>query len=134
VDTTELCEANVIPFQFRQLMNNLLGNALKFARPGVPPHIVIKSDIKAGHELEHEKIAADRHYCHIVVMDNGIGFDPQFSQRIFLLFQKLHGRHEYNGTGIGLAIVKKIVENHHGIITASGEPDKGARFDIYIPA
>ena len=134
VDTSDLCEANIIPFQFRQMISNLLGNALKFTRADVTPHIVISGSIEAGRTLLHEKLALDRQYCHIAVVDNGIGFDAQFNERIFLLFQKLHGQNEYQGTGIGLAIVKKIVENHQGIIMASGELGKGTRFDIYIPA
>ena len=72
-------------------------------------------------------------YCHITVSDNGIGFEAEYKDRIFEVFQRLHGKSEYPGTGIGLAIVKKIVENHNGIITATAELDKGARFDIYIP-
>ncbi|MBK6622169.1 MAG: hypothetical protein IPG32_15290 [Saprospirales bacterium] len=73
-------------------------------------------------------------YCHISVSDNGIGFKPEFKDRIFEIFQRLHEKSEFDGTGIGLAIVKKIVENHQGIITATSEPNKGARFDIYIPS
>ena len=73
-------------------------------------------------------------YCHIKVSDNGIGFDPQYKDRIFEVFQRLHGKDAYTGTGIGLAIVKKIVENHQGVIMATGEPGKGVSFDIYIPA
>lgn len=69
-----------------------------------------------------------------MVIDNGIGFDPDFSIKIFEVFQKLHSKDEYEGTGIGLSIVKKIIENHHGVITATSEPGKGARFDIYVPA
>ncbi len=134
IEAHELCPAHIIPFQFRQMMTNLLSNALKFTKDNVTPIIVIKASIKAGQYLDAEKLVPDQLYCHIEVIDNGIGFDPQFNERIFLLFQKLHGRHEYQGTGIGLAIVKKIVENHQGVITASGELGKGARFDIYLPA
>ena len=72
-------------------------------------------------------------YCQITVADNGIGFDEQYSNRIFELFQRLHGKNEYNGTGIGLAIVKKIVENHNGLITATSTEGEGATFHIYIP-
>jgi signal transduction histidine kinase len=72
-------------------------------------------------------------YCHISVTDNGIGFEPEYKDRIFEVFQKLHNREEYEGTGIGLAIVKKIVENHNGIVTATSQLNKGATFDIYIP-
>ena len=77
---------------------------------------------------------AGKKYCHITVKDNGIGFEPRFSERIFEVFQKLHGKDVYAGTGIGLAIVKKIVENHNGIITATSQLNEGAQFDIYIPA
>ncbi len=133
IESNELCEANIIPFQFRQLMNNLIGNALKFTKPGVPPHIIIKGEHKEGHSLNNEALVPEKKYCHIIVSDNGVGFEPEFKDRIFVLFQKLHGRQEYQGTGIGLAIVKKIVENHNGIITATGELGKGARFDIYFP-
>lgn len=70
---------------------------------------------------------------HISISDNGVGFDPQYKDRIFEIFQRLHESDKYKGTGIGLAICKRIVENHNGIITATGEPDKGAMFDIYIP-
>ena len=69
-----------------------------------------------------------------MLIDNGIGFDPDFSVKIFEVFQKLHSKDEYEGTGIGLSIVKKIIENHHGAITATSQPGKGARFDIYVPA
>ena len=73
-------------------------------------------------------------YYHISISDNGIGFDPKFKHKIFEIFQRLHEKNDYEGTGIGLTIVKKIVENHHGIITATGRINKGAKFDIYIPA
>jgi signal transduction histidine kinase len=72
-------------------------------------------------------------YCHIIYTDNGIGFEPQFNERIFEVFQRLNGQEEYKGTGMGLAICKRIIENHNGMITAKGELNKGARFDIYIP-
>ena len=74
-----------------------------------------------------------RDYCHISVSDNGIGFEKEYSEKIFELFQRLHSKDEYIGTGLGLAIVKKIIENHNGVITATGEQGKGATFDIYIP-
>ncbi len=90
--------------------------------------------IVRGNTLHNEKLSPGKNYCHITVKDNGIGFEPHFSERIFEVFQKLHGKEVYGGTGIGLAIVKKIVENHNGIITAKSELNKGAQFDIYIPA
>jgi light-regulated signal transduction histidine kinase (bacteriophytochrome) len=133
IEATEICEINIIPFQFRQLMHNLLRNALKFSSPQRPPHIFIKSRIVKGDKLNHLKLDGSKSYCHISVTDNGIGFEPEYQDRIFEVFQKLHNKDEYEGTGIGLSIVKKIVENHNGIVTATGQLNKGATFDIYIP-
>ena len=134
IEATKLCSVNIIYFQFRQLMHNLISNALKFSRPDIPSHIIIKSRIVKGNKSNNEKLSPEKKYCHITVKDNGIGFEPHFSQRIFEVFQKLHSKEEYAGTGIGLAIVKKIVDNHNGIIIATSELKKGATFDIYIPA
>ncbi len=120
---------NIIPFQFRQLFTNLITNSIKFARPGVAPEIVIENRrLDAGESpLNH------RPGHQIIFKDNGIGFQPQFKEQIFGLFQRLHGRTEYAGTGIGLSIVKRVVENHHGVITADGEENSGATFRIFIP-
>lgn len=125
--------AKIIPFQFTQLMVNLVTNSLKFSKAEVPLRIEIKSRIASGDELQYEKLAPDQCYCYISFEDNGIGFEPEHNEKIFGVFQKLHSKDTYEGTGIGLAIVKKIVENHNGVISASGEPMKGARFNIYIP-
>ena len=133
IEVNKMCDAHIIPFQFRQLIQNLIGNSLKFSDPEKPLHIKIQSKISTGRTLNNEQLAPEKKYCHLSVADNGIGFDPQYRDQIFEVFQRLHGRDEYPGTGIGLAIVKKIVENHNGIITASGELGKGATFDIYIP-
>jgi len=134
IDASGLGSANIIPFQFRQLMYNMISNALKFSKPDMPSHIVIKSSIINGKKINNKKLSADKDYCHITVKDNGIGFESHFSERIFEVFQKLHSKEIYSGTGIGLAIVKKIVENHNGIIIATSELDKGATFDMYFPA
>ena len=134
IEAEELCEADIIPFQFRQLLHNLVGNALKFSKPGIPPHIVLRSEVVSGGQLGIVAPSSPEQFCHISVADNGIGFDPKYAERIFEVFQRLHGREEYKGTGIGLAIVKKIVENHNGTITATGQLNKGATFDIYLPA
>lgn len=123
----------IIPFQFVQLMENLIHNAIKFAKAETPLEITIKSRLVPGFDLQIENLATDVNYCHISFGDNGIGFEPQHSEKIFGVFQKLHGRDVYEGTGIGLAIVKKIVENHNGHINAVGEPMQGATFNIYIP-
>lgn len=133
IEVEKLCAIRTIPFQFRQLMDNLVGNALKFSMPGRPLLLKIKSEIVPADEINVGFAQEEKQYCHISVSDNGIGFDPRYKDRIFEVFQRLHAKDEYSGTGIGLAIVKKIVENHNGVITATGEIDKGATFDIYIP-
>lgn len=133
IEVGEMCDAYIIPFQFRQLMNNIIGNALKFAKPDVPPHIIVKSRIIKGSEANNPKLLSEKEYCHITITDNGIGFEPKYKEHIFELFKRLHDREQIKGTGIGLTIVKKIVENHNGFITATSEINKGATFDIYIP-
>jgi len=129
----EMCEANIIPFQFRQLLYNLLNNAIKFRNTHKQLVIKIKSHIAAGKEFQYDKLKPDAKYCHISISDNGIGFDAKFNDRIFELFQRLNDKSDYKGTGIGLAIVKRIVENHNGYISANSEPNNGATFDIYLP-
>ena len=133
IETQDLGEVWVIPFQFRQLMYNLLGNALKFSKPGIPPHINIKYKIVQGTEIEDHAAHTKGKYYHISIEDHGIGFEEGYKDKIFEVFQKLHGKEQYPGTGIGLAIVKKIIENHNGLIKADGKLNKGAIFDIYLP-
>ena len=133
IEVTPLCQLNIIPFQFSQLMQNLISNSLKFSKPDVKAQISIKSELINGADFQHLKLSADKEYCHIIFKDNGIGFEEEYNEKIFKVFQRLHGRESYEGTGIGLAIVKKIIDNHQGIITAKGELDIGATFDIYIP-
>jgi two-component system sensor kinase FixL len=116
------------PMQMRQLFQNLIGNALKFERPGVPPAIDIRADRLAGSDA-----LPDSTLCEIIVTDNGIGFDNKYSQRIFDVFQRLHERDQYEGSGIGLSICRKIVERHCGSISAQGRPDEGATFVITLP-
>ena len=140
VETHELGEVYAIAFQLRQLMLNLISNSIKFSRPDVPLKIIVESKSEMGSEIFasnariHHRLTPDTPYCHITFADNGIGFEPQFNERVFEVFQRLHGNDKYSGTGIGLSIVKKIVENHNGMITATGELNNGARFDIYIPS
>ncbi|QDO92633.1 PAS domain S-box protein [Formosa sediminum] len=133
IETGNLCTIYAIPFQFIQLMNNLINNSIKFAKQDVPPVIKIDSVIDKGSTFKLEQLVAEGEYCHIKVSDNGIGIDPQYSEQIFDVFERLHTRTAYEGTGIGLAIVKKIVENHNGYIFAEGEENKGVTFNIYIP-
>ena len=108
--------------QLRQLFQNLIGNALKFHQPGIPPEVVISAQIMSNG------------YCEIRVADNGIGFEEKYLDRIFTVFQRLHTRTEYEGTGIGLAICRKIVEGHNGTITATSTPGKGSTFIILLPS
>lgn len=122
-----------IPLLFSQLFSNLISNALKFSNKN--PVIQISSSYATDAEVrQHLQLDPQRKYYHIVFKDNGIGFEEEYAEQIFAIFQRLHGRQDYSGTGIGLALVKKIVENHEGIITATGKPNKGATFDIYLPA
>lgn len=134
IESIDLCHADIIPFQFNQLLQNLIGNALKFSSPATAPHIKITSTIFKSNKSSHLYLMDGKKYFHISVSDNGIGFEPYYKNRIFEIFQRLNDKHLYKGTGIGLTIVKKIVENHGGFITATSELNMGATFDIYIPA
>jgi two-component system CheB/CheR fusion protein len=130
----KMCDVSVIPFQFRQLINNLISNSLKFSKPEIPVKISISAEIVKKDAIKTIENLSQKLYCHIQFSDNGIGFDQEYSKRIFEVFEKLHSKDEYPGTGIGLAIVKKIVENHNGFISATSELNKGTTFDIYFPA
>jgi signal transduction histidine kinase len=127
------CELKIIKFQFHQLILNLISNSIKFCKPGVNPHIIIKGVFVKYNASNSDKFKLKKDHYHISVNDNGIGFDPQFKHKIFEIFQRLHEKNQYIGTGLGLTIVRKIVENHNGIIIATSEVNKGAQFDIYIP-
>jgi signal transduction histidine kinase len=129
----QLPDAFVVPAQFRQLFQNLISNALKFAKREVPPDIVIAHRYLSGEELTVYKVHQANRYLCIEISDNGIGFDNNYVDKIFAVFQRLHQRDAYEGTGIGLAICKKIVENHGGAIAATGIPGQGATFKIIIP-
>jgi PAS domain S-box-containing protein len=133
IELGPLCAIYVIPFQFSQLMHNLIGNSLKFSKEGSIPRIQITAEKVIPDMMLTNVFGNFTPYCHIRVLDNGIGFEPEYRERIFEVFQRLHNRSEYSGTGIGLSIVKKIVENHRGIINATGIPGEGACFDIYLP-
>lgn len=119
---------------FQQLFQNLLTNAIKFAHPDRQLEINITFQILKGKEINVIKENRwEDEFCRICIEDNGIGFDQAYAERIFLIFQRLHGVSEYSGTGIGLAICKKIVDSHHGFIMAYGYPLKGATFVIILP-
>jgi signal transduction histidine kinase len=119
------------PGQMRQCFQNLLSNAIKFAKKGEPPMI----NISTVHGVD--KLAQREDYfgkfCHIRVRDNGIGFEEKYAKSIFNLFEKLHPKDQYEGTGIGLAIAKKIVEKHNGHITVKSKPGVGSEFIVSLP-
>ena len=121
VHVVDLPVISANPTQMRQLFQNLIANALKFHRPGEKPMVRVRPVCVAGSE------------CRIDVEDNGIGFDERHLERIFVPFQRLHGRSEYEGTGMGLAICKKIVERHGGNIVAESAAGKGSTFIITLP-
>jgi two-component system, chemotaxis family, CheB/CheR fusion protein len=130
VDAT--CSLMVVPGQIRQVFQNLISNSLKFSKPDVPPVILISTQTIAEKSFDAQPSKGGK-YCRVTVTDNGIGFDDKFRDNIFHLFHRLHSKDRYEGTGIGLAIVKKIVEKHHGIITAHSQTGKGATFTIVLP-
>ena len=122
--------------QLSQLVQNLLTNAIKFTQPGQVPQIQIQYFHRSLQQLPADVHPAKQtpFYHQLSVSDQGIGFNTQFLDRIFQVFQRLHGKNEFPGTGVGLAIVQRVVENHGGGITASSEPGQGATFCVYLPA
>ncbi len=123
-----------IPFQIHQLFSNLIANAIKYSREGVNPIIKITHEVAMGSDLgDIEGIVPNNYYYHFRVIDNGIGFESKYAEKIFVIFQRLHTPNEYAGTGIGLAICHRIVANHKGVINAESQEDKGSTFHIYLP-
>lgn len=134
IHISELPVITAVPMQMRQLFTNLLSNALKYSKSTESPSITIEAEIVKGKEVESLNTALrQKNYCRIYVSDNGIGFDQKYSRRIFLMFQRLHKNNEYSGSGIGLAICKKIVENHQGFIEVKSEENIGSTFIITLP-
>ncbi len=123
------------PSQMHQLFQNLLANSLKYARSGVSPVIHISCVMTSGQEIDKRgDLLTDTTFHKIQIEDNGIGFEQQYAEQIFAIFQRLHTKETYSGTGVGLAICKRIVTNHGGYIQATASPGKGALFSIYLPA
>ena len=120
--------------QIRQLFQNLIANSIKFRKEGVVPQIDITHNYLSKDEARQLGLAPLKKYLRIIFKDNGIGFENEFSDKIFTIFQRLHSKGRFEGTGVGLAICKKIVENHQGLISAKGEVDMGAQFTIIIPS
>jgi PAS domain S-box-containing protein len=133
IEQGELPAIDAEPLQMRQLLQNLLGNALKFRRPEVPPIVKVEARIFSGVLPQAPADSADQKLCELTVSDNGIGFDEKYLDRIFNVFQRLHTRGEYEGTGMGLAIARKIVLHHGGHITARSRPGQGAAFIVTLP-
>lgn len=128
-----LPELHVIPFQVQQLFSNLIGNALKYSKPGISPLITIDCEKLAANEYPDFIKDTRKKYYKISISDNGLGFEQQYAEKIFILFNRLYQKSEYPGTGIGLSICKKIAENHSGYITAEGKPGIGATFSVFLP-
>ena len=124
VELDELSVIQADPIQIQQLFQNLITNALKFQKPGQTPVVKISHNIKK---------VSDKDFCEIVIEDNGIGIEKDYYEKIFNIFQRLHGSSEYEGTGIGLSVCKKVVERHHGNIRVESSLGKGTRFIIALP-
>jgi PAS domain S-box-containing protein len=122
---------NVVPFQIQQLFINLISNAVKYTKADVRPHIKISATLVHKDQVP---IAMGGEFYKISFSDNGIGFQQEYAEKIFELFQRLHNRSEFEGTGIGLAICKKIVQNHNGVINATSEPGHGSTFNVFLPS
>jgi PAS domain S-box-containing protein len=134
IQASALPTVPVVEFMFRQLMHNLIGNSLKYAQPNVPP--VIRLTYEKTNQVTKQaggELTAKAQYHTLTFIDNGIGFDPVYNQKIFQLFQRLHGHTEFAGTGIGLAICQRIMENHGGTITADSRIGEGATFTACWP-
>ena len=120
--------------QLSLMFKALIDNALKFSKPGVPPVVTIQCVQTTGEELMHiDKKLLKKAFIRISVQDNGIGFNNEFNQKIFLIFQRLHTGTEYEGKGLGLAIVERVMTNHNGYVLALAQIDKGALFNLYFP-
>ena len=129
---SELPVVNCDRAQMRQLFANLFANALKFRASERPASLTISCRTLAG-AVYPRLLNSTGSYYEITLTDNGIGFDNKYANQIFQVFQRLNNRQQYPGTGVGLAICKRIVENHHGAITATATPGEGATFRVYLP-
>ncbi|NQT40386.1 MAG: hypothetical protein HQ581_23025 [Planctomycetes bacterium] len=133
VDVGKMSSIQADPLQMRQLLQNLISNALKFHRPEEPLVVKVYGRFTKGRSERTGRESPAEAQCRIVVEDNGIGFEEKYAERIFGVFQRLHPRDVYRGTGIGLAICRKIVERHGGTITAESTPGRGSTFVVLLP-
>ncbi|HMJ70398.1 MAG TPA: ATP-binding protein [Cyclobacteriaceae bacterium] len=134
VKSSDLPEAKVIPSQFDFLFHNLLSNSLKFTKEGIRPEITVTHRTLGPGESHALYGLPKRSHIEITINDNGIGFDNRHSDRIFAVFQRLHNKDAYDGTGIGLAICRKVMKNHEGVILGRGQEGKGSEFVVVVPA
>lgn len=133
INVGELPPVQAMPLQMNQLFYNMIGNALKFSKANVPPVIDIHSRILTKEEIAQYPNLKNKEYCEITISDNGIGFNPSFAEQIFVIFQRLNLKEHYEGNGIGLALCKKIVENHEGHISVTSKENEGTTFKIILP-
>ena len=133
IESAQLPVLKVIPYQIQQLFQNLLSNSLKYSNPNVDLFIKIECEKIIAKDIPIMEVAPDDLYYKITITDNGLGFEQQYAEQIFTIFKRLHTSDEYPGTGIGLSICKKIVENHSGLIFAEGTPGLGATFTVFLP-
>lgn len=133
VNADKLPTLKVIPLQFQQLFLNIISNGIKYSREDVRSFIKVSAELVPSENIDHNDKLPNINYWNITIEDNGIGFDQQYAEKIFDLFQRLHGKQEYEGTGIGLSICKKIMQNHNGFIKAHGTPGAGAKFSLFLP-
>ena len=134
IETSVLPKLTIIPFQMQQLFVNLIGNSLKYSEPNRAPKISIHSEkiLAADYPILSKPVS--KHYYKIAFKDNGLGFEQEYAEKIFLLFNRLHNSKNYKGTGIGLTICKKIAENHYGYLSAEGRLNEGSTFNLFLPA
>lgn len=132
IKSSKLPVVKGLPLQLQQLFSNLISNSIKFSEQ--PPVIEISCEEVSPDEVRRVRELNEQHqYVKLIFKDNGIGFDQQYAEKVFTIFQRLNHKKAYAGSGIGLALCKRIVENHHGLISASSQPDKGTTFFVYLP-
>lgn len=134
IEAEKLPVIKAVPFQIKQLIFNLVNNAVKYKHPDRDLRIHVKHELTGASEIQEYNVEPGLKYHKISVIDNGVGFDERYARKIFEIFQRLNNESQEGGSGIGLAICKKIVQNHKGFIQATGTPDKGANFSIYLPS
>jgi PAS domain S-box-containing protein len=133
VDVGQLPQIEVIPIQMKQLFTNLILNAIKFQKEGTAPHLNIQARILEDGERSVHHLDLPSVYYQFTITDNGIGFEEEYAETIFQMFQRLNGKSEYPGSGIGLALCKKITDNHHGTIAANSTPGQGTVITVILP-